>query len=129
MLRLRASALLVAGTVLAAGCSSAPVEDQPVVEVFGSWRGVDAERFAATIAPFEKETGIDVRIVGSASFVRDINDRVTNADLPDVGIFPQPSLDHLDVHLFDAGVTGHAGRGDILAVDARPPIGVFENIV
>mgnify|MGYP001812697362 FL=1 len=92
MRRLRASALLVAGVVLAAGCSSSSVDDRPVVEVFGSWRGVDAERFAAMIEPFEEETGIDVRIVGSASFVRDINDRATNAELPDVGLFPQPAL-------------------------------------
>lgn len=92
MQRLRVSGLLVAAAVLAAGCSTAPVEDRPVVEVFGSWRGVDAQRFAATIEPFEDETGIDVRLVGSASFVHDINERVANADLPDVGIFPQPSL-------------------------------------
>lgn len=92
MQRLRASALLVAAAVLAAGCSTAPVEDRPIVEVFGSWRGVDAQGFAATLEPFEEETGIDVRLVGSASFVRDINERAANADLPDIGIFPQPSL-------------------------------------
>ena len=100
MLRLRTSALVVAAVVLAAGCSSEPAQDRPVIEVFGSWRGVDAQHFAATIEPFEKETGIDVRLVGSASFVRDINNRVANANLPDVGIFPQPSL-----------VTDFAGRG------------------
>lgn len=92
MQRLRASALIIAAVVLAAGCSSEPVEDRPVIEVFGSWRGVDAEGFAATIEPFEEETGIDVRLVGSGSFVRDMNDRVANADLPDIGIFPQPAL-------------------------------------
>ena len=92
MPRRRASSLLIAVVLLAAGCSSEPVDEAPVVEIFGSWRGEDAQRFAATIEPFEEETGIDVHIVGSASFVRDINDRVDNADLPDVGIFPQPGL-------------------------------------
>lgn len=92
MRRLRGSAAVLAVGVIAAACSSAWSVDGPVVEVFGSWRGEDAQRFAATVAPFEDETGIDVRFIGSGSFARDIEDRAANADLPDVALFPQPSL-------------------------------------
>ena len=67
MRRLRASALLVAGVVLAAGCSSSSVDDRPVVEVFGSWRGVDAERFCPEGEParLEANGSVVVGFVGS----------------------------------------------------------------
>ncbi len=96
MQRRRASALvlLVAGVILAAACTSTAVVTQngPVVTVFGGYRGVEAERFAASIAPFEEQTGIKVRYVGAGSFAKAIEDRVANADYPDVAIFPQPGL-------------------------------------
>ncbi|MGI9586111.1 MAG: ABC transporter substrate-binding protein [Acidimicrobiia bacterium] len=66
--------------------------DRPAIEVFVPYLGTDADRFAATVAPFEESTGIDVQIVGSGSFAGDIQDRVINADYPDVAMFPQPSL-------------------------------------
>jgi alpha-glucoside transport system substrate-binding protein len=96
MQRRRASALvlLVAGVILAAACTSTAVVTQngPVVTVFGGYRGVEAERFAASVAPFEEQTGITVSYVGAGSFAKAIEDRVANADYPDVAIFPQPGL-------------------------------------
>ena len=84
--------LLVVVSVLAVACSSASPDDRPIVEVFGPYSGEEAAHFAASFAPFEEQTGIDVRYVGSGSFSRDIQDRVANANYPDVAMFPQPSI-------------------------------------
>ena len=94
MRRQRAStvAVLVISGILAASCASAVPDDRPIVEVFGPYRGEDASRFAASFAPFEEETGIDVRYVGTGSFSSDIQDRVVDANYPDVALFPQPAL-------------------------------------
>jgi len=86
--------LLVAGLLLAAACTSSETtpQDGPVVTVFGGYRGVEAQHFAESIAPFEEQTGITVRYVGAGSFAKAIDERVANADFPDVAIFPQPGL-------------------------------------
>ncbi len=86
--------LAAAVALLAAACtqSPAPTDDTLIVEVFGPYRGEDAVRFAATVAPFEEETGIDVRYVGTGSFVDDIQRRVADIDYPDVALLPQPAL-------------------------------------
>ena len=94
-MRLRRASAIVAivMSMLAAGCAttdSAP--SGPIVTVFGGYRGVEAQRFAASLVPFEKETGIDVRYVGTGSFAKSIEARVANADYPDVAIFPQPGI-------------------------------------
>ena len=88
----RASALLIVGAVFAAACSSESVDERPVIEVFGTFREADAAHFAATIRPFEDEYGVNVRYVGSGSFVRDIRERIANADYPDIALVPQPGL-------------------------------------
>jgi alpha-glucoside transport system substrate-binding protein len=86
--------LLIVGILLAAACTPTDsiTQDGPVVTVFGGYRGVEAQRFAESIAPFEEQTGITVRYVGAGSFVKAIEERVAGADLPDVAIFPQPGL-------------------------------------
>ena len=84
--------LLVVVAVLAAACSSASPDDRPIVEVFGPYRAEEAAHFAASFAPFEEQTGIDVRYVGSGSFSRDIQNRAADANYPDVALFPQPSI-------------------------------------
>ncbi len=86
--------LLVAGVVLAAACTSTDTttQDGRVVTVFGGYRGIEAELFAASMVPFEEQTGITVRYVGAGSFAKAIEDRVANADYPDIAIFPQPGL-------------------------------------
>lgn len=81
--------------LVAAACSDGPgeVEDRAVVEVFGPWRGVDADRFAEVLAPFEDDTGIEVRYVGSVDFVADLLARTGDGnDPPDVAMVPQPAL-------------------------------------
>ena len=100
--------LLVAGLLLAAACTSseATPQDGPVVTVFGGYRGVEAQHFAESIAPFEEQTGINVRYVGAGSFAKAIEERVANADYPDVAIFPQPGL-----------ITEYANQGLLLPLD------------
>ena len=44
-------------------------------------------------------------------------------------LLPQPSLDHLDVHLLDPGVALHAGAGHVVAVDAGIGVVVLEDVV
>jgi alpha-glucoside transport system substrate-binding protein len=92
----RASALsiLVIVVTLAAACTptDTATQDGPVVTVFGGYRGIEADRFAASVAQFEEQTGITVRYTGAGSFAKAIEERVANADFPDVAIFPQPGL-------------------------------------
>jgi len=85
-------ALGAAVSLLFAACTSTSSEVPSVIEVFGSYRGEEAVRFAASFAPFEEQTGFDVRYVGTGSFATDIQTRVTEADLPDIALFPQPAL-------------------------------------
>ncbi|MEN8234588.1 MAG: ABC transporter substrate-binding protein [Actinomycetota bacterium] len=84
--------LLVVSALLAAACTTTSAGERLVVDVFGPYRGDDARAFAASVAPFEERTGIEIRFVGSGSFARDIQDRVADADYPDVAIFPQPAI-------------------------------------
>ena len=79
-------------SLFAASCSSSQPDDRPVIEVFGPYRGDDAIKFAASFEPFEDESGVDVRYVGTGSFAHDIQIRVTEAEYPDIAIFPQPAL-------------------------------------
>jgi len=91
--RTRVLVLLIVAALLAAACSSTvqPTE-KVVIEVFGSYRGEEAKAFAASIAPFEEETGYDVLYIGTGSFAKDIQARVDVADYPDIALFPQPAL-------------------------------------
>lgn len=87
-------AMAVALASLTGACTSeGSVDDADVVEIFGPWRGTDADRFAAVLVPFEAATGIDVRYVGSIDFVADLLARTGDRnDPPDVAVIPQPAL-------------------------------------
>ncbi len=78
------------GTMLAR--AEAGEFDGTEVNVFGAFVDVDAERFDATILPFEESTGIDVVYEGSGDFESLITVRVEGGDPPDVAAFPQPGL-------------------------------------
>ncbi len=78
------------------------------IEVFGPYRGIEADRFMETVQPFVDATGIDVRYVGSLDFVDDLRQRVgEGSDPPDVAIVPQPGL-----------VSQLAEEGRIVSTDA-----------
>ena len=72
------------------GGEPAEAEGDGVVNIFGAFVDEDAERFAAAMAPFEEETGIDIVYEGSGDFETLINTRVEGGDPPDIAAFPQP---------------------------------------
>lgn len=88
-----ASALLALAMSLVAACSE-PEESSnaSVVTVFGSVTDRNADAFAASMASFERSSGIDVRYVGSANFEADLLERVRRGDPPDLALLPQPGL-------------------------------------
>lgn len=127
MTRLGAIAALAAVTVAACAGSSGDRGDTDVLEVFGPWRGVDADRFSDVLAAFEDGTGLDVRYVGSVDFVSDLLDRAGEVDdPPDVAMVPQPALIRLlaaDGNIVplapDVGATvaeNYGPAGDLLGV-------------
>lgn len=89
-----ASLILVAcgGSDGAADSSGGEEDDNREVLVFGAFTDSDVDRFEASMAPFEEETGIDVTYEGSADFETLITVRVEGGNPPDIAMFPQPGL-------------------------------------
>ncbi len=85
--------LIATGMSACSGGGSAYDPAAGTIEVFGPWRGSDADRFAEVLAAFEDESGLDVQYVGSADFVTDLQFRAGEGnDPPDVAIVPQPGV-------------------------------------
>ena len=82
--------------VLAMACTSCRAheagDERPVVTVFGAFTDRDADAFIASMAAFERSSGIDVRYVGSARFETDLLERVRRGSPPDLALIPQPGL-------------------------------------
>lgn len=62
------------------------------VTVFGPWLGPDQENVEAVLAEFAKQTGADVRYVGSDSFEQQILVDAEAGSAANVSVFPQPGL-------------------------------------
>ncbi|MFW5827385.1 MAG: extracellular solute-binding protein [Alkalispirochaeta sp.] len=62
------------------------------VNIFGAFVDTDAERFEASMEPFEEETGIEIKYEGSGDFESLITVRTEGGDPPDIAAFPQPGL-------------------------------------
>lgn len=93
MTRAMRSVVLVLAAVIATGCARGGSDTGPQLEIFGPYREVEADNFAASLLEFELSTGIEVRYTGSADFVRDLRQRVTSGtSAPDIAIVPQPGL-------------------------------------
>jgi alpha-glucoside transport system substrate-binding protein len=61
--------------------------DEEAIDVFGPYRGVEADNFAASLRGFEEATGIAVNYTGSADFVSDLRQRVESGlDAPDIAV-------------------------------------------
>ncbi|MDY7106176.1 MAG: ABC transporter substrate-binding protein [Actinomycetota bacterium] len=89
----RLAPLLIAALALVGACSTPGAEVSPsTLHVFGPFRGDAADRFAASVAPFEDATGIDVRYVGSADLAGELRRRVNDGKSPDVALVPQPGV-------------------------------------
>lgn len=92
MIRL-ASLAVVLAAVAVAGCGGSSSSGERALEVFGPYRGVEADRFAEVVEPFTRRTGIPVRYVGSVDFVSDLQRRAgEDNDPPDLAVVPQPGL-------------------------------------
>ena len=98
-----AAVSIIATVMILAGCPRA--EDDNVVNIFGAFVDVDAERFDASVAAFEERTGIDIVYEGSGDFESLVVVRAEGGDPPHIAAFPQPGL------MFDL-----ANRGLILDV-------------
>ena len=111
MTRIRVLFLVALGAIVAAPLFAAPAEeaatasaaaDNPwtdgqdlsgaTVNVFGAFVDVDAERFDASMAAFEEQTGIDIVYEGSGDFESLVVIRAEGGDPPDIAAFPQPGL-------------------------------------
>jgi alpha-glucoside transport system substrate-binding protein len=92
--RIAGGAIAVLGLLVAAcGNAGSELESEiPVIDVFGPYRGVEADSFADVLRGFEQRAGIEVRYTGSADFVRDLQARLADDAQPDVAIVPQPGL-------------------------------------
>jgi alpha-glucoside transport system substrate-binding protein len=62
------------------------------VNIFGALVDQDAQRFSASMEPFEEATGIDVVYEGSGDFETLITVRAEGGSPPDIAAFPQPGL-------------------------------------
>ena len=62
------------------------------VNIFGAFVDQDADRFEASMIPFEEATGVDVVYEGSGDFETLITVRAEGGSPPDIAAFPQPGL-------------------------------------
>jgi alpha-glucoside transport system substrate-binding protein len=96
--RRRFAALLLAGSLLAACASDAPVDRNRLqgttLVVFGPWSGVEQQRFVAVLAAFSASTGARIRYLSAGDrYMPDVIDaRVARGEAPDVALLPQPGL-------------------------------------
>lgn len=81
---------LFAGVAAMALTAGMAVAEQ--VTVFGPWLGPDQENVEAVLAEFAKQSGHDVRYVGSDSFEQQIRVDTEAGSAPNVAVFPQPGL-------------------------------------
>jgi alpha-glucoside transport system substrate-binding protein len=61
-----------------------------VVTILGAFGGDEEKNFNASLAEFEKSSGIDVQYTSDQDFTTTIKQKVGSGDSPDIGLFPQP---------------------------------------
>ncbi|HCB05415.1 MAG TPA: ABC transporter substrate-binding protein [Nocardioides sp.] len=82
------------------------------VTILGAYGGDEKANFEKALAPFEKESGIDIEYTEDSDFTTTIKTRVAAGDAPDIGFFPQPG-----------GLLELAATGDIQPIDTFLDIG------
>jgi len=88
-----AFAAVFTGAMLVGCDRPSPDADVEPIEIFGPYRGVEADNFAASLEGFERSTGVEVNYTGSADFVSDLRQRAESGlDAPDIAVVPQPGL-------------------------------------
>jgi alpha-glucoside transport system substrate-binding protein len=85
--------LLVSVAAACSGGQGSTAGSDDAIDVFGPYRGVEADHFAASLQDFEDATGIEVDYTGSADFVTDLRRRLESGlDAPDIAVVPQPGV-------------------------------------
>jgi alpha-glucoside transport system substrate-binding protein len=84
-----------AATSLLAACGASPTTSGTVtkttsVDLLNVWSGEEQASFAAVVAPFEKQTGISVKIETTRDVVSELTTRIRGNDVPDMAILPNP---------------------------------------
>lgn len=77
-----------------------------VVTILGAFGGDEQKAFEASLADFEKSSGIDVQYVSDQDFTTTIKQKVNSGDAPDIGLFPQPG-----------GILEFAAQGKVQPID------------
>src|SRR3954468_14579806 len=60
------------------------------VTILGAFGGDEEKNFNASLAEFEKASGIDIQYTADQDFTTTIKQKVGAGDSPDIGLFPQP---------------------------------------
>jgi len=61
-----------------------------VVTILGAFGGDEEKNFNASLADFEKSSGIKIQYTSDQDFTTTIKTKVEAGDSPDIGLFPQP---------------------------------------
>ncbi|WP_034801637.1 ABC transporter substrate-binding protein [Intrasporangium oryzae] len=91
------------GNAVARGGS--PANDK-IVTILGAFGGAEEKNFNASLAAFEKQTGIKIQYTSDQDFTTTIKQKVSSGDSPDIGLFPQPG-----------GLLEFAAQGKIQPID------------
>jgi alpha-glucoside transport system substrate-binding protein len=127
MKRIRLALLAMVVALVLASCSPAASEGTgPHITVFGPYRGIEAERFAASFSVFEERTGIDVRYTGTASLASELQERLDTENPPDIAIVPQPAVAQA---LADEGRTAPLSAPTLAAIEANYDTTLAETMV
>ncbi len=77
-----------------------------VVTVLGAFGGDEQKNFEASLADFEKSSGIDIQYTADQDFTTTVKQKVNSGDAPDIGLFPQPG-----------GLLELAAQGNVQPID------------
>ena len=70
--------------------SSGSTPNDKVVTILGAFGGDEEKNFNASLADFQKSSGIKIQYTSDQDFTTTIKQKVNSGDSPDIGIFPQP---------------------------------------
>ena len=81
-------------------------DDDKVVTILGAFGGDEQKNFEASLADFEKSSGIDIQYTADQDFTTTVKQKVNSGDAPDIGLFPQPG-----------GLLELAAQGNVQPID------------
>ncbi|MGW5239466.1 ABC transporter substrate-binding protein [Monashia sp. NPDC004114] len=65
-------------------------DNDKVVTILGAFGGDEEKNFNASLAAFEKASGIDIQYTSDQDFTTTVKQKVNSGDSPDIALFPQP---------------------------------------